>query len=101
MSTHHLMTARKLGPVKRSNPSKVTKMKDEPVRKCVECEGRMSQIVVMDKLHPTPTTGSLEYRLPDDKPNFWTGKFPTAGPVLAFMCEGCGRIALSGAKAES
>jgi len=58
----------------------------------------MSPIIVMDKLHPGPTkhrhTGSLEYRLPEDRLSFWTGKYPTAGPVVAFMCKECGRIAL-------
>jgi len=57
-------------------------MKDEVSRTCVECQGRMSPIIVMDKLHPTPTkhryTGSIEYRLPDDRLSFWTGKYPTS-----------------------
>ncbi|MGH7200121.1 MAG: hypothetical protein ACREJB_05915 [Planctomycetaceae bacterium] len=54
----------------------------------------------MDKLHHTPTkhrhAGSLEYRLPDDRLSFWTGMYPTAGEVWAFMCADCGRIALYG-----
>ena len=79
-------------------------MKDEVSRKCVECQGRMAPIVVMDKSHPRPTkhryAGSLEYRRPDDRLSFWTGKYPTAGPVVAFMCEDCGRIALYGGKPE-
>jgi hypothetical protein len=65
----------------------------------------MSPIIIMDKLHPLPTkhryAGSLEYRLPDDRLSFWTGKYPTAGPVWAFMCGGCGRIALYGDVAEA
>jgi hypothetical protein len=28
-----------------------------------------------------------QYRLPEDRLSFWTGKYPTAGPVMAFMCE--------------
>ena len=80
-------------------------MKDEVSRTCVECQGRMSPIIVMDKLHPTPTkhryTGALEYRLPDDRLSFWTGKYPTAGEVRAFLCEGCGRIALYGGEPEA
>jgi hypothetical protein len=80
-------------------------MESEVTRTCVECQGSMSPIVVMDKLHRAPTqhryAGSLEYRLPDDRLSFWTGKYPTAGPVLAFMCEGCGRIALYGGKADA
>lgn len=65
----------------------------------------MSPIMVMDKLHTGPTkqryVGSLEYRLPDDRLSFWTGKYPTAGNVLAFMCAGCGRIALYAGKPET
>ena len=77
-------------------------MSDETTRVCTECKGTMSSIIVMDKMHPIPTkhscTGSLEYRLPEDRLSFWTGKYPTAGTVNAFMCERCGRIALYAGK---
>jgi hypothetical protein len=39
--------------------------------------------------------------LPDDRLSFWTGKYPTAGTVRAFMCEGCSRIALYGGEPEA
>ena len=75
-------------------------MADDVARTCVECQGSMFPITIMDKFHPGPTkhrhTGSLEYRMPEDRLSFWTGKFPTAGLVQAFMCEGCGRIAMYG-----
>jgi hypothetical protein len=78
---------------------------DESIRTCVECGASMFLIVIMDKLHPWPTkhryTGSLEYRLPDDSLSFWTGKYPTAGPIDALMCENCGRIALYGGTANA
>jgi hypothetical protein len=65
----------------------------------------MSPVIIMDKtqphLYPHRYTGPLEYRLPDDRLSFWTGRFPTAGLVLAFMCEGCGRIALYGGKPDA
>jgi hypothetical protein len=65
----------------------------------------MSPIIIMDKTHPGPTrhlhAGPFEYRLPDDRLSFWTGQYPTAGPVLAFMCEGCGRIALYAGKPDA
>lgn len=74
---------------------------DEVSRVCVECQGAMFPIIIMDKLHPVPTAhrhaSTLEYRLPDDRLSFWSGKYPTAGKVHAFLCEGCGRIALYGA----
>jgi hypothetical protein len=64
----------------------------------------MSPIIVMDKTRPFPTlhrhAASLEYRLPEDQLSFWTGLYPTAGEVMAYMCEGCGRIALYGRKPE-
>ncbi len=75
-------------------------MDDHDSRICIECQGTMAPVIVMDKLHPGPTkhrhVGSLEYRLPDDRLSFWTGKFTTAGNVRAFMCAGCGRIGLYG-----
>jgi hypothetical protein len=43
----------------------------------------------------------LAYRQLDDKVSFWTGKYATAGPVLAYMCGNCGRIALYGGTPDS
>jgi hypothetical protein len=65
----------------------------------------MSPVVIMDK-SPGGLTGNwhigvLEYRLPDDRVSFWTGGYPTAGPVRAFLCGGCGRIALYGGKPDA
>jgi len=60
----------------------------------------MSPIVIMDRYYPGAAphrfTGALEYRLPDDRLSFWTGRYLTAGQVRAFLCAGCGRIALYG-----
>ena len=79
-------------------------MADEVSRTCPDCQGAMSPIIIMDK-QPSHTrhmyTGSLEYRLPDDRLSFWTGTYPTAGPVQAFMCAGCGRIALYAGKPDA
>jgi hypothetical protein len=74
-------------------------MPNEASKTCMECQGVMSPILVMDKDSYGITRRSpqsLTYRLPDDKLSFWTGKYPTAGNVLAFMCADCGRIALYG-----
>ena len=77
----------------------------ESTKVCGDCQGRMSLVILMDKTHHGPTqhryTGPLEYRLPDDRLKFWTGRYPTAGSVVAFMWEGCGRIALYGSKPEA
>jgi hypothetical protein len=67
-------------------------MDDESSRKCIECDGEMSPIVVMDRNYRHVET--LAYRLPDDRVSFWSGKYATAGTVQAFMCASCGRIAL-------
>ena len=69
-------------------------MSDETSRICVDCDVTMSPIVIMDKNYYT--IAQLEYRQPDDRRSFWTGKYPTAGQVQAFMCGGCGRIELYG-----
>jgi hypothetical protein len=66
----------------------------------------MSSIVIMDKLHPMPSkhrwcVGSLEYRLPEDRLSFWTGKCPSAGDVRAFLCQECGSIALYGREPDA
>ena len=80
-------------------------MADEVSRTCAECQGAMSPVIIMDKTHPWPTThrhaDALEYRLPEDQLSFWTGKYATAGPVRAFLCAGCGRIALYGGTGPS
>ncbi len=65
----------------------------------------MSPIMIMDQVGLGMTrgshTGQLAYRRPDDRQSFWTSKFPTAGPVEAFMCEECGRIALYGGRPDA
>ena len=74
-------------------------MATEVQRECPDCQGAMSPIIIMDKspgLASRVVSGQLEYRLPDDRVSFWTGKYPTAGVVRAFFCSGCGRIALYG-----
>ena len=76
-------------------------MADDASKTCVECRGVMAPIIVMDKDrygNTGPGPQSLEYRLPDDRRSFWTGKYPTAGRVRAFLCAGCGRIALYGSE---
>ena len=64
----------------------------------------MFPIVVMD--HDSSATWSktphiLAYRLPDDRRSFWTGGYPSAGQVRAFMCGECGLIQLYGNAPEA
>ena len=77
-------------------------MSNDASRTCVECQGAMSPVVLMDKtvtLHKH--SQELEYRQPNDSRSFWTGKYPTAGLVRAFMCGDCGRIALYGSAPDA
>ena len=76
-------------------------MASEATKFCVECQGAMFPVVLLDKIHHTGTPREFEYRQPDDSRSFWTGKYPTAGRVRAFLCEGCGRIALYGSGSET
>ncbi|MSR56832.1 MAG: hypothetical protein EXS05_04070 [Planctomycetaceae bacterium] len=74
-------------------------MTDEATKTCIECQGLMSPIIIMDRFHREsygPSPYSLSYRRPEDSRSFWTGKFPTAGTVRAFLCGECGRIAIYG-----
>ncbi len=65
----------------------------------------MSPVVIMDRqpggLARRAVAGLLEYRMPDDRVSFWTGQYPTAGVVQAYLCAGCGRIALYGDKPDA
>ena len=80
-------------------------MADESTRTCAECRESMSPVVIMDKVGLQFTKGStiqeLEYRLAEDSRSFWTGKYPTAGKVRAFLRGNCGRIALYGDASDS
>lgn len=66
----------------------------EDVPTCVECDGRMAPIRILDRNYRT--VESLNYTLPGAKQSFWTGRFPEAGVVEAMMCADCGRITLFG-----
>ncbi len=74
------------------------------VRTCVECQGSMYPIFIMDLapggLARRAVAGPLTYRLPEDRASFWTGQYPTTGLVQSFMCAGCGRIAMYGCAAN-
>ncbi|HUQ69686.1 MAG TPA: hypothetical protein VM165_09195 [Planctomycetaceae bacterium] len=79
-------------------------MSDEVAKTCLECQGALSPIIVMDKDNygsTGPGPQGIEYRRPDDSRSFWTGAYPTAGRVRAFLCESCGRIALYGAAPDA
>jgi len=70
-------------------------MSDQPARTCSDCDGELQAIVVMDVGHQG-AVGQLQYYSSGDKRSFWTGRFPTAGTVQAFLCQDCGLISLFG-----
>jgi hypothetical protein len=70
-------------------------MSEPQDRTCSDCDGNLQPIVVMDVGHQGHI-GQLMDRSFDDKRSFWTGRFPTGGPVQAFLCQDCGLIALFG-----
>jgi hypothetical protein len=79
---------------------KALQMGDESLRVCSACQAAMGSITVMDRYYVNNRyTQELEYRLPEDKLSFWTGKYPTAGKIQAFMCSSCGKIDLYGTTA--
>jgi hypothetical protein len=69
-----------------------------PIR-CVDCQEEMHKIALIDRGHAGVMV-DMEYRLPETKRSFWTGQFPVAGKVHAFMCCKCGMIRLYGVDPE-
>ena len=61
-------------------------------RTCPECETELRLIQLVVHVPGTGDAAELRYAAPDARRNPWSGKFPTAGPVHAFGCPGCGRV---------
>ena len=76
-------------------------MASDVSKTCPECQGPMSPVVVMGTISPFGALHGLEYRRPEDSRHWWTGKYPTAGTVRAFMCGACGRVALYGSAPDA
>lgn len=62
---------------------------------CEDCDDSMQKIELIDRGH-NGVNFDFEYRLEDSRPSFWTGRYPVAGKVHAYMCRKCGRIRLYG-----
>ncbi len=62
---------------------------------CPDCDRALTAIQLIDKkgMGITPN-GVLEYAVSDAERSKWTGQFPVEGTVLAYMCDGCGRVLL-------
>ena len=70
-------------------------MSEPEVRTCTDCDGELQPITIMDVGHQG-RIHALQYHAADDKRSFWTGRYPTAGAVQAYLCQDCGRIAMFG-----
>ncbi len=55
----------------------------------------MHPIKLIDKSHGKMHT-DFEYAPADAARSFWTGRYPIQGKVEAYLCAGCGRIAMFG-----
>jgi hypothetical protein len=70
-------------------------------RDCPDCEGTLHEVKLLDQAHASMHVGPLEYALPEAKRSMWSGRFPVAGTVQAYLCEDCGRIFLYSAARET
>lgn len=61
-------------------------------RTCPECETELRLIQVVFNVPGAAHGAEMRYTAPDAQRSPWSGKFPTAGPVHAFGCPGCGRV---------
>ncbi len=62
---------------------------------CDSCNSDMHPIKLIDKSHGKMHT-DFEYAPADAARSFWTGRYPIEGKVEAYLCAGCGRIAMFG-----
>lgn len=69
-------------------------MNEERAHKCPDCQSPMSPINLHDKTDMAGFHGELEYSLPVGAKTFWTGGYPVAGTIAAYMCSHCGRVNL-------
>ena len=61
-------------------------------RNCPECETELRLIQIVFRVPGEVDAGEMHYAAAGAKRGVWSGKFPTAGPVHAFGCPGCGRV---------
>ena len=72
--------------------------------KCPDCGASMKAIRIVDKKTKDMGTlrdNDLEYTVPEAKRSFWTGILPIEGKIIAYMCDGCGRVLLYGQPHET
>lgn len=60
-------------------------------RDCPDCRRMMHPIRIVDK-GESYRHSELEYAAAESARSFWTGQFPIAGRLSAFMCDSCGRV---------
>lgn len=65
-----------------------------PQQSCPDCAVELGPIRIVDKTHGSDA--DMEYSLYGTEKTFWTGFYPRAGKVMAYMCPQCRRILLYG-----
>jgi hypothetical protein len=76
------------------DPAEVMAMPSTPPRTaCPDCGGELLPISLIDRGHHN-NVKDLEYRTPDAKQSFWTGRWSKSGKVSAWACADCRRILL-------
>jgi hypothetical protein len=62
-------------------------------RRCFECGEAMQSVRLLDKAGGR-SHHDMEYAAPEAKRSFFFGAYPAEGKVAAWLCSGCGRLAL-------
>jgi hypothetical protein len=68
-------------------------MEEQKERPCPDCGGGTHYIQLFDKGHGQ-VHHDLEYALPEAKRGRWLPMFPVEGKIIAYLCDGCGRVLL-------
>jgi hypothetical protein len=70
----------------------------EASRKCLDCDGPMSEIKIIDKQGATAEAAGLEYAATDAERGFWSGAYPKDGKISTYLCQECGAVRMFGRK---
>lgn len=62
-------------------------------RRCIECGEAMGPVRLLDKAGGR-SHHDMEYAAADATRSFFFGSYPAEGKVAAWLCGGCGRLAL-------
>ena len=69
---------------------------DDTVRRCSDCRTALRRIRLMLQQNLRGLQADLRYGSAEAKASWITGRYPSEGTVVAWICPGCGRILLYG-----